>query len=128
VINGNNNEDIFIDDQDKQAMVDILFEKITNNAYDFYAYCILDNRANLLIRPKDAGLSESMKKINMAYASYLNKSIHAAVTFSGSIQKHPHSLLHRYCFGYRLYSLQSFLEGLCGSRRIWISLLIGIMR
>ncbi|MFA0816312.1 MAG: transposase [Anaerofustis sp.] len=73
LINGNNNEDIFIDDQDKQAMVDILFEKSTNNAYDFYAYCILDNRANLLIRPKDAGLSESMKKINMAYAAYFNK-------------------------------------------------------
>ena len=32
LINGNNNESIFIDDDDKQMMVDILFEKSNDNA------------------------------------------------------------------------------------------------
>ena len=73
LINGNNNEEIFIDKMDKQSMVDILFEKSANDAYESYAYCILDNRANLLIRPNKSSLSEAMKKINMAYAAYFNK-------------------------------------------------------
>ena len=73
LINGNNNESIFIDDDDKQMMVDILFEKSSDDAYDFYAYCILDNRANLLISPKKEELPNIMKKINTTYALYFNK-------------------------------------------------------
>ncbi len=73
LISGNNNEDIFLDDVDKQTMIDILFDKSKNDSYDFYAYCILYNRANFMIKPKECTLSNSMKKINMAYASYFNK-------------------------------------------------------
>ena len=70
---GNNKEDIFIDDEDKSYMVRLLYEKSENNAYDFFAYSILYNRANLLIRPRANSLSEAMKRINTAYASYFNK-------------------------------------------------------
>lgn len=73
LILGNNCEDIYIDDEDKQTMIDILFDKSFNDSYDFYAYCILYNRANFLIEPKACCLSDTMKKVNMAYASYFNR-------------------------------------------------------
>jgi len=73
LILGNNNDSIYIDDEDKQTMIDILFDKSLNDSYDFYAYCILYNRANFLIEPKACCLSAAMKKVNMAYASYFNK-------------------------------------------------------
>jgi REP element-mobilizing transposase RayT len=73
LISGNNNEDIFIDDADKQELITILFEKSETELFDLYAYCVLNNRANFLIRPKQETLSDIMKKINMSYAVYFNK-------------------------------------------------------
>lgn len=73
LIIGNNNEPIFLDDEDKLYMISQLSEKSSEACCDFYAYCILPNKANFLLRPREEELSSIMRRLNMAYAVYFNR-------------------------------------------------------
>ena len=81
MLRGINKQDIFEDDEDY-----IQFLKILNGLVDrhdddghilpahctFYAYCLMTNHVHLLIRERDELISESIKRIGVAYARYYN--------------------------------------------------------
>jgi REP element-mobilizing transposase RayT len=73
LISGNNNEEVFCDDEDKLQIMQILNDKIENGDCEVYAFCILYNKANFLIKPIHVSLSELMHQINVNYALYYNK-------------------------------------------------------
>ena len=51
MLRGNNREKIFIDEDDKARIIDILAEKKKEEEFFLYAYCIMDNH----IHPGDKG-------------------------------------------------------------------------
>lgn len=73
MIRGVNKSPLFFDDEDRMYFILILFKvkEITN--FILYAYCLMDNHVHLVIQEGDELLPEIMKRINVRYASYLNK-------------------------------------------------------
>lgn len=72
MIQGNNNLNLFMDDQDKRQLLKIIKGHLDWDSTKLIAYCIMDNYAHLLIR-EEKNISEIMKKINCSYAIYFNK-------------------------------------------------------
>ncbi|MDR2520277.1 MAG: transposase [Eubacteriaceae bacterium] len=73
LISGNNNEDVFRDDEDKKQLLDILDDRSESGDCEVFAFCILFTKANLLIKPIRLSLSELMHQINVSYALYFNR-------------------------------------------------------
>lgn len=70
---GNEKKDIFIDREDKEKIIEILFNKKEKQEYALYAYCIMDNHFHLVMKEESEPVSQSLKKISVAYARYFNK-------------------------------------------------------
>ncbi|MCX7920973.1 MAG: transposase [Clostridia bacterium] len=73
MLRGNNKEPIFIDDDDKNRIVDTIFDKKSNGAFLIYAYCIMDNHLHIVIKEGEDSLSRAIKRIATSYAYYFNK-------------------------------------------------------
>ena len=73
LISGNNNESVFSDNEDKQQFIKILVDKIDNRECEVYAFCVLSDKANFLIKPLEYSLSVIMQQINVSYAQYFNR-------------------------------------------------------
>lgn len=73
MLRGNDRQNIFIDDEDKKRIVDILIEKKNNSAYYIYAFCVMDNHIHLIIKEGNDSLSRSIKRIAISYALFFNK-------------------------------------------------------
>ncbi len=73
LLRGIGKQDIFIDDEDKNKIMQILKEKKQDNAFFIYAYCILDNHIHLVIREGSDDISRILKRAATSYASYFNK-------------------------------------------------------
>lgn len=73
---GNGGENIFIEEADKHAFLE-LFEELLI-CYDFicYAYCLMNNHYHLLIETPKANLSQVMRGLNGRYTKYFNKTFH----------------------------------------------------
>jgi putative transposase len=48
MLRGNNREKIFIDEDDKSKVMDILGDKKESEEYFLYAFCIMDNHIHLV--------------------------------------------------------------------------------
>ena len=73
MLRGNNREKIFIDDEDKARIVDVLVKKKNEGEFFLYTYCIMDNHIHLVIREGKDSLARIIKRIGTSYASYFNK-------------------------------------------------------
>jgi len=73
LICGNNNEEVFRDDEDKSQFLRILNDRFEAGECEVFAYCILCTKANLIIKPIKLKLSVLMHQINISYALYYNK-------------------------------------------------------
>lgn len=73
MLRGNDRQKIFIDEEDKNKIIEILSEKKKNDAFYIYAFCIMDNHIHLIIKEGCDGLSRTMKRIATSYAFYYNK-------------------------------------------------------
>lgn len=73
MLRGTEKQDIFIDDEDKNKIMQILKEKKQDNAFFVYAYCILNNHIHLVIREGIDDISRILKRAATSYASYFNK-------------------------------------------------------
>lgn len=73
LLRGTEKQDIFIEDEDKRKMLQILKEKKRDKAFFIYAYCILNNHIHLVIREGSDNISRILKKAATSYASYFNK-------------------------------------------------------
>ena len=72
MLRGNERKDIFIDEEDKEKFIKIVFKKKANEAFKLYAYCMMDNHLHLVIKEQKETISQIIKKIATSYAYYFN--------------------------------------------------------
>ena len=61
---GDRREDIFEDDQDRQAFLLTLEQVVAQFNWLCYAWCLMDNHYHLLIQTPDGNLSKGMRQLN----------------------------------------------------------------
>ena len=61
---GDRREDIFDDDTDRNAFLDVLAQVVEQFNWLCYAWCLMDNHYHLLIQTPDANLSKGMRQLN----------------------------------------------------------------
>ena len=73
MMRGNERRELFLDKEDKQRFIEILFSKKNEIGFSIYAYCLMDNHIHLIIREEKEDLSTIIKRINISYAFYFNQ-------------------------------------------------------
>jgi putative transposase len=73
MLRGNERKQIFIDNDDKQRMLDIFIDKCQKEKVAIYAYCLMDNHVHLLIGTLNSNLDVVMKRITVSYVCYFNR-------------------------------------------------------
>jgi len=72
MLRGNERKDIFIDEEDKEKFIKIVFKKKADEAFKLYAYCMMDNHLHLVIKEQKETISQIIKKIATSYVYYFN--------------------------------------------------------
>jgi putative transposase len=70
---GNARQDIFLDDQDREAFLDCFSRACQRHHWQCHAYCLMGNHYHLLIETGDATLSKGMKYLNGTYTQLFNR-------------------------------------------------------
>jgi putative transposase len=70
---GDRREDIFEDDADRHAFLDILAKVVDQFNWLCYAWCLMDNHYHLLIKTPEANLSKGMRQLNGVYTQTSNR-------------------------------------------------------
>ncbi len=70
---GNQGEEIFSDDSDREYFVEILQRAVEKYGIEVYAYCIMGNHYHLLISTPVGKLTMAMHFIGSSYGSYLRR-------------------------------------------------------
>ncbi|MBU1032557.1 MAG: transposase [Patescibacteria group bacterium] len=70
---GNEKRDIFLTDQDRLLILDLLSKIIKRDNWLCHAYCLMNNHYHFLIETPDGNLSAGMKSLNSDYAQKFNK-------------------------------------------------------
>ena len=75
IFKGNNEEDIFYDDTDKEVFLNILIKTKEKYKFEIYSYCLMINHVHLVLKVKKEFLSEAMKILALRYSMYFNKKL-----------------------------------------------------
>ncbi len=70
---GNARADIYKDDNDRKAFLEILGESQKIYSIKIHSYVLMKNHSHLLIETPKGNLSEYMRHFNMRYTSYYNR-------------------------------------------------------
>jgi REP element-mobilizing transposase RayT len=70
---GNARQDIFIDDLDRTAFLEILADTVERFGWLCHAYCLMTNHYHLLIETPHANLSRGMQHLNGVYTQRFNR-------------------------------------------------------
>jgi len=70
---GNAREDIFDDDIDRQAFLEILGKVVRRFNWLCHAYCLMGNHYHLVIETPDGNLSKGMRQLNGVYTQFYNR-------------------------------------------------------
>jgi len=70
---GDRREDIFEDDQDRQAFLQTLDQVVAQFGWLCYAWCLMDNHYHLLIQTPNGNLSKGMRQLNGVYTQASNR-------------------------------------------------------
>ena len=82
MLRGINKQDVFEEEEDYVRIKEILIRLNERRdeqglplpqSYTMYAYCMMSNHIHLLIRERDEGIAETIKRLGIAYAAYFNK-------------------------------------------------------
>lgn len=73
MLRGNDRQNLFIDEEDKNKIIQTVAEKKGNNAFYIYAYCVMDNHVHFVLKEGKEEISLIMKRIATTYANYFNK-------------------------------------------------------
>jgi REP element-mobilizing transposase RayT len=73
MIRGIERKPIFLDDQDRNALVDRLALVLPETQTACYAWVFMDNHAHFLFRSPPAGISHVMRRLMTGYAGYFNR-------------------------------------------------------
>ena len=69
---GNNRQDIFLDDDDRNIFLDILDELSERFNFEIYAYVSMDNHYHILLKTLNANLSKGMQWLGTKYTRKFN--------------------------------------------------------
>lgn len=75
---GDGQDDIYLDDADREAFLEVLSEVCGRFNWIVHAYCLMTNHYHLLIETPDANLSQGMRQLNGVYTQFFNRQ-HARV-------------------------------------------------
>jgi REP element-mobilizing transposase RayT len=70
---GNNREDIFRDDGDRQVFLVILTGVVRTYGWRLSAYCLMRNHIHLAVMTPLPNLGDGMRRLNGAYGAYFNR-------------------------------------------------------
>ncbi|MGY4707263.1 REP-associated tyrosine transposase [Candidatus Bipolaricaulota sp. J31] len=70
---GNAGQEVFLDDEDRLAFLEILAEVVERYRFRCYAYCLMGNHYHLLIETPEANLSRGMRQLNGVYTQRFNR-------------------------------------------------------
>jgi putative transposase len=105
---GNEKKAIFRDDHDRESFLDILAQsnKIYRNR--ILAYVLMDNHFHLLLETPLGDLSRFMRRLNITYTSYFNRT-HTRVGhfISRALQKYPCRSRELFIRAFQIYSFKS---------------------
>ncbi len=73
MMRGIEKKDIFIDDEDKQKILNTIIQKRKLEGFKLYAYCVMDNHLHLIMKEERETVSQSIKRIGTSYANYFNR-------------------------------------------------------
>jgi len=82
---GNARNNIYENDQDRKAFLNLLSEIVKKCNWHCHAYCLMDNHYHLLIETPDANLSYSMRQLNGISNSIVICDDNLDLTCEGSI-------------------------------------------
>jgi len=69
---GNNREDVFLDDEDRQRFLDVLGKGAALFGVEVHAYMVMTNHYHLFIRTPEANLSRFMHQVQTAFIAWYN--------------------------------------------------------
>lgn len=72
VMRGNNMQRIFEEREDYEKLISLLKQYKQECGFTLYAWCLMPNHIHLLLKIKQATLSETMAKINIAFVKWYN--------------------------------------------------------
>jgi len=70
---GNGRADIYINDEDRHAFLEVLADVVERFNWICHAYCLMSNHFHLLIETPDANLSRGMRHLNGVYTQGFNR-------------------------------------------------------
>ncbi len=70
---GDRQEDIYLDDIDRAAFLDILGKVCERFNWVVHAYCLMSNHYHLLIETPDANLAQGMRQLNGVFTQRFNR-------------------------------------------------------
>lgn len=70
---GDRREDIFVDDEDRNAFLAVIAHALTRFDAAILAYCLMGNHYHLVIQTRKANLSALMRQINGVYTQTFNR-------------------------------------------------------
>jgi len=73
---GDRREDIFEDDEDRQAFLQTFAQVVEQFNWLCFAWCLMDNHYHLLIQTPDGNLSKGMRQLNGVYTQISNRRHH----------------------------------------------------
>lgn len=71
---GNNKQQVFWDDEDRQTYLDILVKQSSKYHFDLQGYCLMSNHVHIIGVPREPdSLSKAVGRTNYTYTQYINK-------------------------------------------------------
>lgn len=70
---GDGQEDIYLDDKDREIYLDVLQEVCERYNWVIHAYCLMSNHYHLLLETPDSNLSKGMRQLNGVYTQRFNR-------------------------------------------------------
>ncbi|MEF8792072.1 REP-associated tyrosine transposase [Thiohalorhabdus sp.] len=70
---GNARDWIYLDDEDRQGLVDLLGEVVGSFNWALHAYCLMGNHYHLLVETPEANLGRGMRQLNGVYTQRFNR-------------------------------------------------------
>jgi putative transposase len=64
---GDRQEDIFLDDPDREAFLSVFGSVVERVGWRVYAYCLMDNHYHLMVETPKGNLSKDMRQLNAVY-------------------------------------------------------------
>ena len=70
---GDGQEDIYLDDSDREVYLDVLADVKKRFNWTIHAYCLMSNHYHLLIETPDSNLAKGMRHLNGVYTQKFNR-------------------------------------------------------